>query len=136
MKKMSVSTESKCLAEYSKKICVGSMIGILATALVLLCGAFMMSKVDFPQSGVPVISIFALVIGGFVAGFVVARLTRCNGLLYGLACGLLIFFVCVFCELSFMEGELGMLAVYKCAICVISGMIGGVLGVNKRKKSR
>ena len=136
MKKMSVSSESKCLAECSKKICVGSMIGILTIAMVLFCGAFIMSKVDFPQSGIPVITIVALVIGAFVAGFVVARLTRCKGLLYGLACGTLIFFVCVFCELSFMEGELGVLGLYKAAISIIAAMIGGVLGVNKRKKAR
>ena len=136
MKKMSVSSETKCLAEYSKKIGVGVIVGVLVTAMVLFCGAFVMSKVDFPQSGIPIVGIIALVFGGFVAGFVVARLTRSKGLLYGLLCGFIIFFICVFCELIFMGGELGALAMYKAGICTISGMIGGVLGVNKRKKSR
>ena len=108
--------------------------GVALVAAVLFAAALVISSVDFPQSGIAPVAILASVIGCFGAGFLCARMTQSAGLLYGLLCGSIIFLLCLVCEVAFLGGGLGVLALYKYAICAISGMIGGVLGVNKRRK--
>ncbi len=134
MKKMSATQGANTIALQSKLLCMGTMAGVVMTSIVLLLSALVMSRVDLPQSAVPLLSTGALMIGSFVAGYVSAWLIRSNGLVWGLLCGFLIFFVCMFCELFLMQGEVGELALYKMAICAVASMIGGVLGVNKKRK--
>lgn len=136
MKKVTNSTQSRWLVEESKKVLVGSGVGLLTVAVVLLFGAFIISSIDFPQKGMPMVALAALGIGCFVAGVVVSKITQCRGLLYGLACGLTVFLVSVLVELFFFQGEMGTLALYKLGVAVLSAMTGGVIGVNKRKKLR
>lgn len=117
-----------------RAVAISCLVGIAIIAVILFLSAIVISSVDFPQRGIDPLAIAAMVVGSLASGFLCGRLTKSGGILYGLLCGTIIFFVCLACELAFIGGELGVLAVYKFAICAISAMIGGILGVNKRRK--
>lgn len=136
MKKIAAAQNPRSILENYRVIAIACLVGILITATVLLLAAMVISSIDFPQSGIAPVAIAASVAGCFGAGFICCRMTKGGGLMYGLICGLVIFLLCLLCEVSFLGGELGMLAVYKLIVCVTSAMIGGVLGVNKRRKIR
>lgn len=124
----------KTIPESYRAVGIACATGILIIATVLFLAALVISSVDFPQSAIAPVAIGASVAGTFGAGFLCARLTKSAGLVYGLVCGAILFFLCLLCEVSFLGGELGTLAVYKFVICITAGMIGGVLGVNRRRK--
>lgn len=136
MKKTPAGASVKNMTENYKVVAFSCLMGIIITAAMLFIAALIISSVDFPQSGIAPLAIGASVAGCFAAGFLCGRITKGGGLLYGLVCGLVIFFLCLLCEVSFMGGEMGILALYKLVVCVTSAMIGGVLGVNKRRKVR
>ena len=79
-------------------------------------------------------SILAVAAGTILSGYCCARILRERGLLWGLCCGTLIFLLTLFCELMLLGQPIGILALYKYIIYAASGMIGGVLGVNKKRK--
>lgn len=136
MKKIPTAANAKNVAENYKIIAFSCMLGVLTTAAVLFLSAFVISSVDFPQSGIAPLAIGASVAGCFAAGFICGKVVKGGGLLYGLLCGSVIFLLGLLCELSFMGGEMGILSLYKLVVAVTSAMIGGVLGVNTRRKAR
>lgn len=136
MKRATAKTTPRTIPENYRVVGVSCLAGLLIIAAVLLLAAVVISSVDFPQSAIAPVAIGASVAGCFGAGFLCGGMTKSGGLLYGLVCGTVLFLLCLLCELSFFEGSLGMLALYKFVICVASAMIGSVLGVNKRKKVR
>ena len=95
-----------------------------------------MSVRDLPHSAVVPMSILAVAAGTILSGYCCARILREKGLLWGLCCGTVIFLLAFFCELTLLGPVIGPLALYKFIIYAASGMIGGVLGVNKKRKVR
>lgn len=136
MKKIPTAANAKNVLENYKVIAFSCLMGIITTAIILFLSAIIISSVDFPQSGIAPLAIAASVTGCFVSGFICGKIIKGGGLLYGLLCGILIFFLCLLCEVSFMGGDMGVLALYKLVVAVTSAMIGGVLGVNSRRKAR
>lgn len=136
MKRKPSSGGAKHMEQSYKTVGFSCLVGVLITTALLFLAALVISSIDFPQSAIAPVAIAAAVAGCFGAGFICARKTKSNGMLYGFVCGMVIFFLCLLCEVSFMGGEIGMLALYKLIICVTSAMIGGILGVNKRRKAR
>ena len=112
-------------------ITIGIGCGVLIAAIVLLVAAVLMTWVDLPQSAVSPISVAALGLGSLAAGFIAARRTGKNGLLLGAACGLGIFLVTLIAGLlSLGSVQIGF-ALFKLAVSVLCGAIGGVLGVGR-----
>lgn len=136
MKRSSSPKPARTIPENYKVVAIACLLGIVITAVVLLLMAVVISSVDFPQSGIAPAAMFAAMLGCFGSGFICCHSTKSGGLLYGFICGSVIFLLSLLCELSILGGELGMLALYKYIICITSSMIGGVMGVNTRKKIR
>lgn len=136
MKRSSAKAATGSVSQSYRTVAIACLIGILITAAVLLLSAVVISSVDFPQSGIAPVAIVAAVLGCFVAGLFCGHATKSAGLLYGLACGSAIYLLTLLCEFSFLGGQIGVLALYKYVICATSAMIGGVLGVNHRRKVR
>lgn len=131
---MKKNSGQRGVLENYRVVALSCAAGLVLVAAVLFAAALIISSMDFPQSGIAPLAIGAAAIGCFGAGFLCARMTQSAGLLYGLLCGSILFLLCLVCEITFLGGDLGVLALYKYAVCAIAGMIGGVLGVNKRRK--
>lgn len=136
MKKSSAAQGARSVLDNYRVVAIACVAGLVIMSLTLLLAAFVISSVDVPQSAISPIAIAAAVLGSFGAGFICTRMTKGGGLLYGLICGLVIFVLATICEVSFLNGSLGILALYKLIISVTAAMIGGVMGVNRRRKIR
>lgn len=136
MRKPPSPADSKNVFKQYKIVGFSCTVGIVAVFAILMLCAGVMSAVDIPHSAVVPMSILAVVAGCLLAGFICARIIKSGGLLCGLLCGTLIFLVALAAELLVVGGEVGILALYKYVAYIASAMIGGVLGVNKRRKVR
>ncbi len=114
----------------------GTLGGLAATAVVLMIFAFITVKMQNVNYDVflPVV-IAAACIGAFCGGYLSARINRSAGLAIGAVSAVLIFAV-LLCVSAALGAVPQAAAALRLAAMVISGAIGGVLGVNKRRKKR
>ena len=136
MKKPSAGPDTKNVTKFSRALAVSVGAGVVATFLILSLFAALMTVRDLPHSAVVPMSILGVAAGTILAGYCCARILRERGLLWGLGCGTVIFLLAFFCELMLLGQPVGILALYKYIIYAASGMIGGVLGVNKKRRVR
>ena len=134
MKKPSSGPDPKNLTRFTRSVAISAAAGVMLSFLLLSAFAALMSVRDLPHSAVVPMSILAVAAGTILSGYCCARILRERGLLWGLCCGTLIFLLTLFCELMLLGQPIGILALYKDIIYAASGMIGGVLGVNKKRK--
>ena len=134
--KPSAGPETKNAARLSRAVALSVAAGTAVSFLILCAFAALMSVRDLPHSAVVPMSILAVAAGTILSGYCCARILREKGLLWGLCCGTVIFLLAFFCELMLLGPVIGPLALYKFIIYAASGMIGGVLGVNKKRKVR
>jgi len=112
-------------------VAIGVGVGILVTAVLLLIAALWMTWVDTPASAVSPLGIVALGLGCGVAGFIAARRSHKNGWLIGAACGVLMFLVTWIAGMLSLGSVQSGFAVFKLAVTVLCGAIGGVLGIGR-----
>ena len=133
----SVSPEAGGAAlQWGRSIAAACLAGTAVTMAVLLLCAAVMASADVPQGAVFPMSAAAVMLGCFSAGWVCSRLTRRCGMALGAVCGLLLFGLLVLSDFAVLGGVFGTQSVYKLAVCLASSMIGGVVGVNQRRKIR
>ncbi len=136
MRKPSPADAKKNVLTQYKAVAFSCIAGIVTAFAILTLCAGVMSAVDVPHGAVVPMSILAMVAGCLLAGFLCARIVGSGGLLCGLICASMIFLMAVAAELFVAGGQVGILALYKYVACASSAMIGGVLGVNRRRKVR
>ena len=109
--------------------------GLLATTAVLLLFSFVMSKKDVPFMLLNPFSAGLLIFGSFLSGYLAARRIRERGLIVGAVCGLIVFFVLIMG--AFLNRfDVGLTALIKMIISIVSGAIGGVIGVNAKSRRK
>lgn len=132
--KPSAVAETGNLVRFSRAVALSVGVGAGVSFLLLCAFAVLMSVRDLPHSVVVPMSILAVTAGTILSGYCCARILREKGLLWGLCCGTVLFLLAFFCELMLLGQPIGILALYKFIIYAASGMIGGVLGVNQKRK--
>lgn len=130
------AAETGDLVRFSRAVALSVGAGALVTFLILCVFSALMSVRDLPHSAVVPISILAVAAGAVFSGWCCAKINREKGLLWGLCCGTVLYLLAFFCELMLLGQPIGILALYKYIIYAASGMIGGVLGVNQRRRGR
>ncbi len=117
-----------------RPILVGIGVGLLICFGGLMLSAALIESVDIPNSMVFPLAMAAAGIGAFVAGLVAALLARQHGLLFGAICGLTLFLLILFAGFTRYAGVDGNRILIKLTVLVVTGSVGGILGVNCRKK--
>lgn len=132
---MKVRSEKESLfGRIIRPLAIGTAVGIVACVVILLVMAAMMASGVFPSRAVTLLALVAGGVGALIGGFVTARLSRERGLLYGAGSGLLLFLLTLAAGLFLSpEGEMGLWLV-KLAIMVIGGALGGLIGVNIKRR--
>ena len=119
--------------EYLSGILFGICISLVVLSVLVLVLAFVLSMVDISSSVLNVISIVLLIITGFTAGIISARRIFKNGIKIGLFTG-----ACLALLLLVVSGivtnGIGFECLSKMLVLIVSSTVGGVLGVNTRKK--
>lgn len=123
------------LKRWVRPLGVGVAGGVLACMLSLLAMAGLLLTQDLPQTGVTPLALVSLVTGAFVGGLLAARTAGQNGWLMGLATGGILFLLLIiaggFALLSNMQAAHTWV---KLAVMLGASAVGGIVGINLRKK--
>ena len=120
----------KCI----KPTILGCTIGICINLILLSLCSFLFSKNgNFPLAIVTPITICIVIIGSFFGGYFCAKTSKKDGMLYGLSSGFLIFIIIFFSEFIFINQSISTMVLVKLFSILLSGAIGGIIGVNKVK---
>ena len=121
---------------FIRPVTYGLLFGVGACMLLLVLMSVVMTFRDVPQPAITLIATLAFVLGGLVAGFVSASFAREKGMLIGICCGMCLFLILLTASFVFDDAGFGMAAVSKLAAVLFASALGGVIGVNRRKKFR
>lgn len=137
MQKYSERSKEQEIIKMVRALLLGAAFGTAACAAVLaLCAMALVKSGSLPLQAIPVVSIAVGAIGAFLAGYVTVAAYKKRGLLLGCAAGFLLFFILLIVGLS-NNADSGIVnAITKCIIFIIMGGIGGVVKVNKKKRSK
>ena len=113
---------------------VGVAVGLIVSVGMLMLMALLVQTLDVPRVAVLPMAIAAAAIGAFSAGLTAAAVSKQRGLVHGLVCGLVLWFLILAAGFSRYAGVSAGNAAIKLAVLVLTGAIGGVLGVNMRKR--
>ena len=117
-----------------RPIFIGLAMGMLVSALLFFLFSIWVTFQDTPQSLIEPLAVFSLSAGAFFAGFVCTRTTRRNGLVYGVLCGLVLSAIVLLVGMIVGVGGVGLAGVFRVVFAMLCSMIGGVLGVNVKRR--
>lgn len=115
---------------------ISGIIGALFVFMILLLSASAIVSMGSLDTGLFIpLNMVSLCVGSFVGGWICARFMKEKGLICGALCALVIF-VFTAAVLLIIGGEPTIQLFLRLLIMLPSGAIGGVLGVNRKKKRR
>ena len=117
-----------------RAVIIGAAVGTGMCLLLLLIMAAIIAAQDIPKVAVVPMAVIAAAIGSFVGGFICARIARQKGLLLGLLCGALLYLMILLAGTIWFRDAHSAYVFIKLAILVGCGGVGGVVGVNLKKR--
>lgn len=117
---------------FIKILLVSVLCGLILVFALLIFFAVLMQLIDIGDRTCIFISSISLFIGAFVSGFSGGFFVRKKGLITGCACGAMMFLCMLVLNLVMRSGYLFSSVIFKFILCLISGGVGGCIGVNKR----
>ncbi len=136
MGSMSGQTDKGVLVRYGKPVAVSCLSGAIVSTAILLVLSLVMSVRDVPAVLINPLACAAIAVGSFFAGFLCAKQLRQRGMLFGALCGIIMFGLLLFTSLTLTGEAFGWIVLIKLVIVLTSAMIGGILGVNTRRRRR
>lgn len=121
----------------SQIICMVKALAIAyaITCIVFITYAILLTYTSMTEQNVPLISLICTVVSAAVAGFDMAKSAKNKGLIWGLLAGIfyvIILFVIIILSGGNFEFSGGKITTF--LISLAGGGIGGVMGVNMKKK--
>ncbi len=126
--------EVSAVVRWVRPILIGAVAGIVCCLLLLLLCSAVMAAQDIPQMAVTPMAVVAAAIGAFVGGFIAARAAGARGIVYGAACGAVLYLLVMIAGFAVLKDIRGVYALVKLAVMVGCGAVGGIVGVNFRKR--
>lgn len=118
-----------------KAIMFGASVGAAICAGFLLFFAFLFVTVkSIPQFMIQIIAIICAAIGAFVAGYIAIRIYREKGLVYGAISGFLLFLIVTLIAFIVSRDKFTNITLIRFLVMTFFGALGGVLGVNKKRR--
>lgn len=119
-----------------RPVAVSVAFGAVVSVVILVLFALLLSGRTIPQPMIDPMATFAMSVGAFVSGLICAKMIHRNGLMCGLICGIVFAAILLACSFAVPDSALGLGALIKIALMLFSSMIGGVLGVNTKRRKR
>ena len=130
------SGERTGLGAVAKPVLLSVVLGVMVCIGVLMLLSFVLSVRSVPHSLINPLAVFAISVGALVAGFCCAKLLRQGGLAYGALCGAVFSLVIMIASFGVTDNGFGLTAIFKITFMMICAMLGGVFGVNTRRRKR
>ena len=120
-----------------RAVCWGSAAGAAVIMLLILLLTVLFVKMRrVPQAAAVPLTIAAASVGSLVSGYVAGRISQQKGILYGFSAALLLFALLFLCGVIIVRETLAPAMFIKLGLMVLFGIIGGILGVNRKSKVR
>lgn len=120
--------------QWLRPLLIGTAVGVVCCTLLLLVMAAVVSSVDIPRAATVPLAVTAAAVGAFLAGLAAALAAGRHGMAVGAASGALLFLVILLAGFIRYAGVDGGYALLKAAVLIVMGGLGGVLGVNRRRR--
>ena len=116
-----------------KDIIKGTLLSMLATIILLFVYAIMLTYTNISESTIPVVTIIITAISILAGSAITTLHIRKNGAINGGLVGI-IYIVSLYLVSSVVTGNftVNSYSIIMIAISIISGIIGGIIGVNRR----
>lgn len=125
---------SAMVKRFLRPVIIGAVVGALCCTLLLAVMAAIVASQDIPKAAITPMAIVAAAAGAFFGGFAAARIAKEKGLLIGGACGLLLFILVALAGFAFLKEIRDAYILVKLAVMLVLSALGGVIGVNLRKR--
>ena len=134
MKAKSHNEDSAILKRIARPVVIGACVGAIACLLVLLVMAAVMAAQNIQKAAMTPMAIVAAAFGSFIGGIVAAKISGEKGLLYGAVAGLQLYVVVIIAGFSVLQDVRGATILIKLAVMVCSSAVGGIIGVNMKRR--
>ncbi len=136
MKGIADKREEQKNIRLAKPVMVGT--GVVMATLLLLS---VLLSVLFSSAGISAsvftpAAVFMLVLASFIGSIFAARLSKAKGLPVGIAVGITVSVILFILNLIFLHNGFGWFLLAKLALILVSGAIGGIIGVNFSNKRK
>ena len=105
----------------------------VAFVMIVICSIILL-KTNISDTALNVLNLICFSIGAFAGGFTISKMFKEKGLVYGLINGLVLFLVSFITSLAINFSSPTLFSIIKLIVILISSLIGGITGVNTRKK--
>lgn len=117
-------------------VIMGILAALIASLILLAIFSVLLSTLDIPTVSVQVFACISIGAGALTGGFFSARILRNKGLLSGAATGLLFYAVLLIAGAAMGQADIQALTLLKVLLAVVFGAIGGIMGVNSKRRLR
>ncbi len=112
------------------------VIGILITAALIGIFGVIMYLLELDKNLSPVLATVSLGFGTFAAAFVIGKKLKKRGILIGFLTGVTAFLLVTVISLAVDKGGITVNTLFHFIILLLSGLIGGISGVNNNKSRK
>jgi putative membrane protein (TIGR04086 family) len=109
---------------------------VISSILAIFIFAFVMYLLEGGYEYSPIYATVSVAFGGFVASFYLGLKLQKNGILIGLSVGGIIFLVVTLLALIINSGAVSIHLLLRLIILILSSVIGGILGVNRKSEPK
>lgn len=129
--------DTAILKKIVRPVVFGAAIGAVVCLLLLLGMAALLVAQDLPHGLTTPLAVLAGGAGAFAGGFMAARMSGEKGWLVGLLCGLLLLLLMLIAGgFSMLKNLPGSYLSVKLPVVLVAAMVGGMIGVGDRGRSR
>ena len=114
----------------------GLLSGAAAIAVGILACAFVLTKLDLPESAAVSMGTACIAIGAAVAGFVTARIRGSQGMVAGAMTGGVMFLIMVIVSVLVSGTQFTVVTFVRLMLCISLSALGGIVGVNLAAKRK
>ncbi len=118
-----------------KQLILGVVLQIAVSTAAVVIFAFMMYFLELENKYSVVLGSVALAIGSFAGSYFLSSKKGNKGYICGLTDGLITFLVVSIIGLIVNKGNITINTLFHLIIIVLAGVIGGILGVNRKNKN-
>ena len=114
----------------------GAIIGFMITAVIFIVYALMLTYTSMTEKSMSLVVTLSIIISAFISGIISAREMNEKGWLWGITAGLVYGVLVIIAGVLTIEEnlEIGASMVTMLIMCLASGGLGGMIGINVRKK--
>ena len=131
---MKARKETTVFEKIFRPLMLGVGADVLSCVVFLSLAALLFTAGVFPAAAATPTALSILALSSLVGGFSSARYAKERGLLYGLGTGFLFLLLTILVAVALLQDFDGKLLFVKAIITIVLGAVGGVLGVNIKRK--